>query len=549
MAASNARGRVIAAVLLAALAAVLVLGLARRRDPAHARWSANPWGALDPDADYRRRLLTLALDDIDTYSVEQDEFVGGGVGARAVGALRVMEWIAQTRSSHADDGRGHSEAEFLDAEQRVVRALELGCVLAALAAAALVLAAARSGASRLEWRHAGAALLAAAVVALSPLSVAREQAQSLRADSAQVLLALLQFGALGLAARGRERIDIGLGAFVGGAFGGAALALGAQAWPTLFAVLVAWLALAVRALRAGDRERLWGAFLVALGAKLAFALCLGALEPRDLLPLSTPFERLELSSDPLRWVLLASSSVCAWRLAVRTPRAPLPIALLVALLVAAPAAVFDERFLAVNHAALALGLGLELSRALSQTRSVAACGALVLALAVWPGDSAEPLERALGERQELHAALERLRSLDPAPGAFNHPAAAADWRVASAAALAGPIAHRARRPVFAVEFDGRASDAAGELEAWLALEDLAEFNRQAALRKARYVLVTRSMLSARAALGAQREAKALERWLDPRASLDGWSLVHSAAPVRAQPDAPERSALALWRRE
>ncbi len=549
MAAPNARGCVIAAVMIAALTAVVALGLARRSDPAHARWSSSAWGAIDPDADYRRRLLSLAFEGVDTYSIGRDEFAGGGVGARAIGPLRLFEWAAYSVRSRVDGAREPTESEFLDAEQRVARVLSVGAALAALVAAALVFATARFDGSAAGFRRACGALLAAAITALSPLAVAREQLESLGADALQVLLALLQFGALGFGVRGRERVDIGLGAFAGGAFGGIALALGAQAWPTVAAGLAVWLGLAVRALRAGDRERLWGAFLVALGAKLAFAMCVGALDPTDLLPASRSLAGVELPRDPLRWVLFAASASCIAVQALRRPRTPLQRALLGALSLAAPLALIDERFLAVNHAALAVGLGLELSTSASIVRGLSICGAVLIAFAAWPGESSERLASALEERQDLRTALMRLRSRDPAPGAFNHPASEVDWRVASAPALAGPIAFRARRPVFAVEFERRASVAAAQLEAWLVLEDMAEFNRLAERRRARYVLVYRAMAHQFQARGATRESAAIERWLDPRSAMAGWELVHSAAGPLATRDARELATVALWRRE
>ncbi len=548
MATERARGRLTAAVFVVALLVTVALGLARRSDPARARWSETTWGALDPDADYRRRLLTLALAQIDSHSVELDEFVGGGVGARAVGPFRALEWSAHSVQRAASAPRAHDESELDEAEARFASALEVCSIVASLAAAALVVAASRGTAAPVDLRCAGAALLAAGVVALSPLAVAREQREALTLDACQTMLALLQYAALGFGVRGRERIDAGLGALSGGALGGVALALGAQAWPTLAACALVWIGLAARRPRDGDRRRAWGVLLVALSAVCAFVACRGALDAGDLAPSWTALSLAECTRDPLRWALLAASLLCAWSLGTQRPRTASMTALVASLLVAAPCAFLDERFLAVNHAALALGSGLALLRGSAASRNALVSCVALLALALWPADSSARLTPALEERRGLHETLAELRQRDAAPGAFNHPGAAVDWRVASAPRLAGPIAHRARRPVLAVEFDGRASAAAPALDDALALADLAEFQRFAELNGVRYVLVCRAMVLDRMERGAQRDAQMLARWLDVETERDGWSLVHHVGRWRARDDASELAHVALWQR-
>lgn len=534
--------------LAAALIAAIGVGLVRRASPAHADFERRPYAALDPDADYRSRLLTLAL--AGSTLPDRDAFVDPAEDRpRGAGARAAASWIAALLRS---DPSGPPETGGVDprrAEAWLARALTITSALAAVVGAAL----AASWVPPSVARRMTAAVLAAAVVSLSPLAIAREHSSSLSLHSAHTLLAVLQYAALAFAVRGRERVDVTVGALAAGACGAVAFVLGGEAWPTTAACATVWTALALRARLRSEVGR--APFIAAIAFLLVFVACRGELVAWELTP---PFDgvRRGWSAMPTsRTALTALAALCVALLLFHKRREPLHAALLIGLLLSAALASLDASFSAGGHAAWAVGAGIVGARPWnelpSRVQRVAWLGlfAAALAASVWTGAAPDDVAQARAERDSVHGALAQLREREPAPGSFNHPRAVVEWRVASSPALAGPIAHRARRPTLAIEFEGRFSPSAAVLPELFALEDPVAFTARAQSLSVRYVLVSASIWSDPACASAARAGTLLARLLDPGEDLPGWSLVFESGRWRAPGVDAELALAALWRRD
>jgi hypothetical protein len=550
--------RTLAALLFAlALVLVLALGAARRASPAHLELDSRPYAALDPEGDWRRRQVTLAL--VLGRAPSSDAFVEPHSRGLAwppllhTGAAIAIAWSLERNGPPETGGVTPNAIDAALARFALVVSV-LAATLAAALAGALAPAAKLTPTARARARR-RAALTAAAVLTLSPLAVAAEHSSAFQAHGLVTLLTLAQLAACAFSFRARERVDTIVGALAAGVFAGASFAAGWESWPVSVACAVAFGLLAVRAPQGARRDAVLSPILYALAALCIASVAIEHVEARELLPAFDGRARGLLAQSLPRLAFVALAAFGGFGVLIDTRRDPFRATLLAGGAVALALALIDARFFAPAHAVLAVALGLGAGRDDASVRSnvqriAFGCAPATLLFAlVWRGADDARLERSVLERDAVRAALEELRTTSPAPGPFNHPDGAQLWRVASAPALAGAIAHRARRPTLAAELEHRTSAGARELASWFALEDEARFSESLDQSGARYVVVCAAMLHDPALSGALGARSMLRRLLDPRAAIAGWTCVHSQGGGAADGPVPASTTCAIWRRD
>ena len=531
------------------LALVALLAFVLRVEPAtgdeRARGAAYATLA-DPDSDYRMRLVQLSL--VTAHVPQRDRFLGLDAtsslppwpplvhAALAVGFSHGLEHAEQ-----AVELGGIEESALERARAWVAPALAL---LGVLAAGALALYLGGGPASGLP------VLLAALLAALHPLGLARESAGSLHAHGWIVLLSLGQLGALALALRGAERVDLLVGALCGGFCAGLALLAGSEAWPVCAAVLGTFVLRAVRAPREHSRDP-WRAVLAFVGVALAL-LAIPREDAAPLLWLPNPATGgLLASSIDTLLLALAPFAFGLW-LARPLVREPLVAAIATASALSLACALVDRRFFAPFVAAsLALAV---LALAHSKLESRRALATALLAVVAFAAPTVARASAAREQSDTLTAALRWLRERTSSPGAFNHPDAEQSWRVAAPPALAGSIGLHARRGVVAASFEGARSKPSAALAAVFEAEEPVELAAALARADAPYLLVTPLALrDEELALGPRSLFARLA--LDPALDLGGalepvyvspqWVTAEGRSPAQGEPAGP---AVALYRR-
>lgn len=433
---------------LAALLVALALGFVLRVQPgAGDRRSVDGvWGTLgSAESDYRMRLVELSL--ATEHAPSRDRFLTarGSDDVPWPPLLHAALAVGFAHSLQSDPAalelRGFTEAQLESARARVGPLLAVLAILALSVAASLV-AGSPSGSL--------CGVVAAFVYAVHPLAVPREAAGELHSHSLVVLFAAVAVAGLAVALRGAEKIDVMVGALVGGVCAALGQLAGPEAWPVSLAVAGAFVVRAVRT----PRERKRDAWRVVL-AYAASAFAVFSIPREDgaswrVLPDANAGGLLDAA--PATMLFTVALVIVGGLLAWRARGEPLSLVLASSTALSLGCALVDRRFFAPLCAAsvllVACGVG---------ARQISAVWLGALALATL---ALSALPRLLGPssdaapREALRTALLWLRERSSSPGAFNHPEAEQSWRVAAPAPLAGSVALHARRGVVSASFDG-----------------------------------------------------------------------------------------------
>jgi hypothetical protein len=533
-------------IVLAALLVALALGFVLRASPSTGDRRAvdGVWGSLgSAESDYRMRLVELSL--ATEHAPSRDRFLSARGSddvpwppllhsALAVGFAHTLE-----QDPSALELRGLTEEQLEEARQRVGPLLALLAILA-LAAAASLVGGSRSGTL--------CGIVAAFLYAVHPLAVPREAAGELHAHSLVVLFAAVAIAGLAVALRGAEKIDVMVGALVGGVCAALGQLSGPEAWSVSLAIAGAFVVRAVRAPRERKREAWRVVLAYAASAFAVFSI------PRDdgaswrVLPDASSGGLLAAAPATMLVALLfvVVGVVLAWR----ARSEPLTLVLFASTALSLACALVDRRFFAPLCASsvllVALGVG---ARQLSAAR-LALLGFSALALSALPSVVAPRRDSKPGEA--LRTALRWLRERSSSPGAFNHPEAEQSWRVAAPAPLAGSVALHARRGLVSASFDGVSATVFGP--DLLAARTPTELAAALARHDAPYLVLSPLVLSelseedARASFLAQLA-------LDPTLALDGalesvyvstsWCTIEGACETEGERVGP---AVAIYRR-
>ncbi len=531
---------------LAALLVALALGFVLRAEPGAGDRRAvdGVWGVLgSSESDYRMRLVELSL--ATEHAPSRDRFLSARGAdevpwppllhsALAVGFAHTLE-----RDPAAIELRGFTEAQLERARELIGPFLALLAILALVAAGRLV---AEGSAGKL------CGLVAAFLYAVHPLAVPREAAGELHAHSLIVLFAGVAVAGLAVALRGAEKIDVMVGALVGGVCAALGQLSGPEAWPVSVAIAGAFV---VRAARA-PRERKRDAWRVVL-AYAASAFAVFSIPREDgaswrVLP--DPSSGGLMDAAPATMLVTLALVAVGVLLAWRARSEPLTLVLLSSTALSLACALFDRRFFAPLCAASVLLIARGVA-----ARQISAARLTALALAMLALSAVPSL---LGRRHDstpseaLRAALRWLRERSSSPGAFNHPEAEQSWRVAAPAPLAGSVALIARRGLVSAAFDG-AGATVFEPDL-LAARTPTELAAALARQDAPYLLLSPVALAELSAAESQTSFVA-KLALDPTLPLDGaLEAVYVSASWCTAAGAPESEgervgpAVAIYRR-